>query len=74
VARLHKRIGKLEMVDLEFLSGDRFVQRTTFADGTRIIANLGIRSVRTFSGGYNQNSSHSVAPGKNQGFPSGSVK
>ncbi|HUW34307.1 MAG TPA: hypothetical protein VM223_22090 [Planctomycetota bacterium] len=41
VARLHKRIGKLEMLGFEFLSEDRFVQRTTFADGTRVVANLG---------------------------------
>lgn len=43
VARLHKQIGKLELTDFEFLSDDRFVQRTTFANGTQIVANLGDR-------------------------------
>ena len=40
VADLHARIGKLEMVNLELLSADGCVQRTTFADGTRITANF----------------------------------
>jgi len=44
VARLHKDVGKLELTDFEFLSDDRFVQRTTFADGTRVVANLGPRA------------------------------
>ncbi len=43
VARLHKEIGMLEMVDFEFVSDDRAVQATTFSDGTRIVANLSER-------------------------------
>jgi hypothetical protein len=41
VAKLHEKIGKLEMVDFKFLSDDGNVQETTFADGTRIVANFG---------------------------------
>lgn len=41
VAKLHRRIGKLEMTDFEILSEDGWVQRTAFADGTEIVANLG---------------------------------
>ncbi len=40
VAQLHKAIGMEEMVSFEFLSEDRAVQATAFADGTRIVANL----------------------------------
>ena len=40
VSRLHKEIGQLELVNFEMLSEDRYLQRTTFADGTQIIANL----------------------------------
>lgn len=40
VAKLHKRIGKLEMISHEILSDDWRVQRSTFVDGTRIVANL----------------------------------
>jgi hypothetical protein len=40
VARLHRRIGKQEMVDFRFLSPDGYVQESTFADGTRIVANF----------------------------------
>jgi hypothetical protein len=40
VARLHKRIGMCALEAFEFLSEDRTVQTTTFADGTRIVANL----------------------------------
>ncbi len=43
VARLHGRIGKLEMTGFELLSADGFLQATVFADGTRIVANLGDR-------------------------------
>lgn len=34
-----------ELLSFEFLSEDRSVQATTFADGTRIAANLGEREV-----------------------------
>jgi len=40
VAKLHKQVGKLDLLEFEFLSDDRFVQRTVFADGTAIVANL----------------------------------
>jgi hypothetical protein len=40
VAQLHRSIGKLEMVDFEILSEDGYVQASTFADGTRVIANF----------------------------------
>jgi hypothetical protein len=41
VARLHRRIGKLEMTDFQILSDDGWVQRTAFADGTVVMANFG---------------------------------
>jgi len=40
VAKLHKKIGKLEMTDFNFLSNDGWVQQTTFADGTKVTANF----------------------------------
>jgi hypothetical protein len=40
VAKLHRRIGKQEMVHFEILSEDGTVQETAFADGTRIVANF----------------------------------
>ncbi len=40
VAKLHEQIGMLEMTDFEFLSEDGYVQKTTFADGTRVYANF----------------------------------
>jgi hypothetical protein len=40
VAKLHKRTGPCELMSVEFLSDDRLVQRTTFSDGTRVVANL----------------------------------
>ncbi len=40
VAELHKKIGKLEMVDFKILSEDGYLQQSAFADGTGIIANF----------------------------------
>jgi hypothetical protein len=40
VARLHRRIGMLELVAHEFLSEDGAAQAATYADGTRVIANF----------------------------------
>jgi hypothetical protein len=40
VTRLHRRIGKLELMAHEFLSDDGALQATTFADGTRVMANF----------------------------------
>ena len=42
VAKLHRKIGMLEMVDYEILSEDGWVQRSAFADGTEVIANFGV--------------------------------
>ncbi len=44
VARLHRRIGKLDMTGFEFVGGDYSLQATTFADGTRVVANFGERA------------------------------
>jgi hypothetical protein len=40
VARLHRRIGRQELVHFKFLSEDGYLQETAFADGTRIVANF----------------------------------
>lgn len=40
VAKLHRRIGKQEMVHFKILSEDGYVQETAFADGTRVVANF----------------------------------
>lgn len=45
VARLHRRLGPQAMVGFRFLSEDGWVQETTFADGTRVVANFA-RDVR----------------------------
>ncbi len=42
VARLHERTGMLEMTDFKFLSEDGCLQKTEFADGTRVYANFGL--------------------------------
>lgn len=41
VAKLHRRIGRHAMTDFQLLSDDGRVQTTTFADGTRVVANFG---------------------------------
>jgi len=40
VAKLHAKIGMLEMTDFEFLSDDGYVQKTIFEDGTEVYANF----------------------------------
>lgn len=56
VARLHRRTGKAEMTGFEILSEDGQVQRTAFAGGTEITANLGtgrrtdIRGIKPIGG------------------------
>ena len=40
VARLHGKVGKLPLVSHETLAADGSVQATTFADGTRVVANF----------------------------------
>ena len=43
VARLHKKIGRCELVSFDTLSEDRLVQVTEFSDGTRVVSNLSDR-------------------------------
>jgi len=40
VADLHRKTGKLEMVDFEILSEDGCLQKSVFADGTTVLANF----------------------------------
>jgi len=47
VARLHRKIGREEMVSFEFVTDDYSVQSTVFAGGTRIVANVSDRPRRT---------------------------
>jgi len=42
---LHERLATQEMTGFRWLTADRRVQETTFADGTRLIANFAERSV-----------------------------
>jgi hypothetical protein len=42
VAKLHRRIGRQEMVHFKILSEDGYVQESAFADGTRVVANFGL--------------------------------
>jgi len=53
VCKLHEVIGMQEMVSHEFLTPDRMVQRTEFADGTTCTVNFGKapHAVRTRAGG-----------------------
>jgi len=50
VARLHEEIGMLEMTDFEFVTGDGYVQKTTFADGTTVYANFGTQQSQYIEG------------------------
>ena len=58
VARLHQRIGKLEMVHFKILSEDGYVQESAFADGTHVVANFS----RDFAGSE-PGVDHVVVPG-----------
>ena len=40
VAKLHKKIGMLELNSFEFVTDDYAVQKTLFSDGTQIVANI----------------------------------
>ncbi len=51
VTRLHRKIGRLEMTGFEFLAADHAVQATTFADGTRVVANVSDAPVETLDHG-----------------------
>ena len=50
VARHHARIGMQEMTEFSFLSQDGILQKTVFADGTEVYANLGIQGARMVEG------------------------
>ena len=45
VAKNHEKVGMLEMTDFEFLTKNYHLQKTTFADGTKIYANFGPRAI-----------------------------
>lgn len=45
---LHQRLATQEMTGFRWLTADRRVQETTFADGTRLVANFAERSVTAF--------------------------
>ena len=40
VARLHKKVGMLELKSFEFVTDDYAVQKTVFSDGTEVVANI----------------------------------
>jgi hypothetical protein len=40
ITELHRRIGKYELSDHEFLTEDGAIQATTFSDGTRVAVNF----------------------------------
>jgi hypothetical protein len=40
---LHERLATQAMTDFRWLTEDRQVQQTTFADGTRLVANFDVR-------------------------------
>jgi hypothetical protein len=50
VARLHRHIGKQEMVHFRILSEDGYAQETAFADGTRVVANFARNSIGEMPG------------------------
>ncbi len=58
VARLHRRIGKQEMVHFKILSEDGYIQESAFADGTRVVANFS----RDFAGSL-PGVDHKIVPG-----------
>ncbi|MGE7958189.1 glycoside hydrolase [Pseudomonas sp. NPDC089530] len=45
---LHQRLATQAMTDFRWLTADRQVQQTTFADGTRLVANFPERSITAF--------------------------
>ena len=47
---LHKRLFTQAMDDFQILSGDRLLQRSTFADGTLITVNFSVRPSHTPEG------------------------
>lgn len=62
---LHERLFIQAMDDFQVLSGDRLLQRSTFADGTLITVNFSVRSSRTPEGRQLPPlSAHVVVPGE----------
>jgi hypothetical protein len=45
MAALHKRVGLLEMTNHEFLNKERTLERTTFADGTKVTVDWSTKTV-----------------------------
>lgn len=70
VCKLHEVVGPQEMVEHRFLSGDRLVQQTRFADGTTCTVNFGTdpfavsmpESGQGASGELRQNDFHVYGP------------
>lgn len=49
--KLHEAIAGAEMLDHEFLTPDRAVQRTRFSDGTEVVVNFGAKAYSAEVGG-----------------------
>ena len=47
---LHQRLATQAMTDFRWLSGDKQVQQTTFADGTRLVANFSVVEKEGYAG------------------------
>lgn len=58
VSRLHKQIGKQEMVHFKILSEDGYVQESAFTDGTRVVANFCLDFI-----GSEKGIDHKIVPG-----------
>jgi hypothetical protein len=58
VSKLHKQIGKQEMVHFKILSEDGYVQESAFADGTHVTANFSLDFV-----GSEKGIDHKIVPG-----------
>jgi hypothetical protein len=58
VARLHRRIGKQEMVHFKILSEDGYIQESAFTDGTHIVANFSRDVAGPAPGGFYRGEPH----------------
>jgi len=58
VSKLHKQIGKQEMVHFKILSEDGYVQESAFADGTHVTANFSLDFI-----GSEKGIDHKIVPG-----------
>ncbi len=63
VAKLHGRLGMLDLEEFGLLSDDRYVQTSRFSDGTRIIANLSDKPAEIDGVGMVSGHSWREAPG-----------